>query len=71
LSDLPLREKDKTAVVSFDERGDFARNSSAEHAPIVTHFLQTNKRRVPGNHLSEEDPAAAMVEEKVASLGGL
>jgi hypothetical protein len=44
LSDLPLREKDRTAVVSFDERGDFARNWSDEHAPIATHFLQTNKQ---------------------------
>jgi hypothetical protein len=44
LSDLPLREKDKTAVASSDESGDFARNSSVEHAPIATHFLQTNKQ---------------------------
>jgi hypothetical protein len=51
LWDLPLREKDKTAVVSSDERGDFARNSSGEHAPIETHFLQTNKQT------NEEFPA--------------
>jgi hypothetical protein len=51
LSDLLLREKDKTAVISFDEGGDFARNSSGEHAPIATHFLQTNKRT------NEEFPA--------------